>query len=305
MVELAKKVWMDGEFVDWKDANVHLLTNALHYGMGVFEGIRCYKLASGGSAIFRLALHIRRLFDGLKILAMDMPFTEKEIIEACIETVRVNGFDECYLRPIAYCAEGEMGLSAINPTKIAIATWKWGAYLGNDAVKKGIRAKISSFSRHHVNIGMVQGKIIGQYVTSVLAKREAMTCGYEEAIMLDTHGYVAEGAGENIFAVRDGVVLTPPITSPILPGVTRDTVIVLATELNMDIREQKFTRDFLYICDEVFLTGTAAEITPVCEVDNRKVGIGKPGPITKQMQRFYFDIVRGRSDEHRDWLSII
>ncbi len=305
MVEHAKKVWMDGKFVDWKDAKVHILTNALHYGLGVFEGMRCYKLARGGSAIFRLKLHLRRLFDGLKILSMKPPFTEQELMEACIETVRVNGFEECYIRPILYSAEGEMGLSAVNPTKAAIAAWQWGAYLGEGALEKGIRAKISSFNRHHVNIGMVQGKIIGQYVTSILAKREALNMGYDEAIMLDTHGYVAEGSGENIFAVRDGIIYTPPMTSPILPGVTRDTVIVLAKNMDMPLREQKFTRDFLYICDEVFLTGTAAEITPVREVDNRMVGSSCPGHVTKQLQNAFFDIVRGKNTLHSDWLDVI
>ncbi|MFH1829876.1 MAG: branched-chain amino acid transaminase [Pseudomonadota bacterium] len=305
LVKHAKMVWMDGKFVDWKDAKVHILTNALHYGLGVFEGMRCYKLAKDGSAIFRLKLHIRRLFDGLKILSMESPFTEKQLVNACIETVRVNGFDECYVRPIMYSAEGEMGLSAINPTKAAIAAWTWGEYLGAGALEKGIRAKVSSFNRHHVNIGMVQGKIIGQYVTSILAKREALSMGYDEAIMLDTHGYVAEGSGENIFAVRDGIILTPPMTSPILPGVTRDTVIALANDMDLPLREQKFTRDFLYICDEVFLSGTAAEITPVREVDNRKVGSGAPGPITKQLQNAFFDAVRGKNTLHSEWLDII
>jgi branched-chain amino acid aminotransferase len=302
MVEPTKKVWLDGKFVDWKDANVHILTHALHYGFGVFEGMRCYKLSDGASAIFRLELHIRRLFDGLKILALAPPVTQDEMLKACLETVRINGLEECYIRPIVFCGEGTMGLSANNPARVAIIAWKWGEYLGEGALENGIRAIISSFNRHHVNVGMVQGKIIGQYITSILAKREAMNMGYGEAIMLDTQGYVAEGTGENIFAARDGVILTPPTTSPILPGVTRDSVIALARDMNLDVREETFTRDYLYICDEVFFTGTAAEITPVSEIDNRRVGTGKPGPITKRLQEAYFDVVRGGNKRYPDWI---
>ncbi len=305
MVQPTKKVWMDGKFVDWKDANVHILTHALHYGFGVFEGMRCYKLADGRSAIFRLDLHVRRLFDGMKILTLDPHITPDEMRNACLDTVRVNGLEECYIRPVVYCGEGTMGLSAYNPTRAAIAVWKWGEYLGAGVLEKGARAIISSFNRHHVNVGMVQGKIIGQYIGSILAKREAMSMGYDEGIMLDTNGYVAEGTGENIFAVRDGVILTPPTTSPILPGVTRDTVIKLAQDAGMVLKEETFTRDFLYICDEVFFTGTAAEITPVREIDNRKVGSGEPGPIAKRLQQAYFDAVRGNDARHSDWLSIV
>lgn len=305
MVEPTKKVWMDGEFVDWKDARVPILTHALHYGFGVFEGMRCYKLDDGRRAIFRLDLHIRRLFDGMKILTLEPHVTPERMMEACLETVRVNGLEECYIRPIAFCGEGTMGLSAVNPTRAAIVAWKWGEYLGEGALENGIRTIVSSFNRHHVNVGMVQGKIIGQYITSILAKREAMSMGYEEAIMLDTHGLVAEGTGENIFAVRDGVICTPPTTSPILPGVTRDSVIALSRQAGIEVREETFTRDFLYICDEVFLTGTAAEITPVREIDNRVVGDGKPGPATKRLQKAFFDVVRGRDERHSDWLAII
>ena len=305
MVEPTKKVWMDGEFVDWKDANVPIVTHALHYGFGVFEGMRCYKLDDGRRAIFRLDLHIRRLFDGMKILTLEPHVTPEEMIEACLETVRVNDLEECYVRPIAFCGEGTMGLSAMNPTRAAIVAWKWGEYLGEGALENGIRTIVSSFNRHHVNVGMVQGKIIGQYITSILAKREAMSMGYEEAIMLDTQGYVAEGTGENIFAVRDGVIYTPPTTSPILPGVTRDSVIELARGAEMELREETFTRDFLYICDEAFLTGTAAEITPVREIDNRQIGEGKPGPFTKRLQKAFFDVVRGRDERHSEWLAIV
>lgn len=305
MVEPTKKVWMDGKLVDWKDAHVPILTHTLHYGVGAFEGIRCYELTNGKSAIFRLKRHIRRLFDGMKILAMEAPFSEQEIIDACVETARANELKACYLRPIAFCSDGEMGLSAVNKTRIAIPVWIWGTYLGHGALDRGVRAKVSSFTRHHVNIGMVQGKIIGQYVPSILAKREVLKAGYDEAIMLDTNGYVAECSGENIFAIRDGVIYTPPTTSPILPGVTRDTVIALAKELDMDIREQTFTRDFLYLCDEIFLTGTAAEVTPVCEVDDRQVGVGKPGDITRKLQKTYLDVVCGNSEHHLGWLTIV
>jgi branched-chain amino acid aminotransferase len=241
----------------------------------------------------------------MKILTLEPHVTPEEMIEACLETVRVNDLDECYVRPIAFCGEGTMGLSAMNPTRAAIVAWKWGEYLGDGALEKGIRTVVSSFNRHHVNVGMVQGKIIGQYITSILAKREAMSMGYEEAIMLDTQGYVAEGTGENIFAVRDGVIYTPPTTSPILPGVTRDSVIDLARGAEMELREETFTRDFLYICDETFLTGTAAEITPVREIDNRQIGEGKPGPVTKCLQKAFFDVVRGRDERHSEWLAIV
>ena len=301
MVEPTKKVWMDGEFVDWKDANVPIVTHALHYGFGVFEGMRCYKLTDGRSAVFRLKLHIRWLFDGMKILPLEPHVTQGEMVEACLETVRINGLEECYIRPIVFCGEGTMGLAAYNPTRAAIVAWKWGEYLGDGALESGIRTIVSSFNRHHVNVGMVQGKIIGQYITSILAKREAMSMGYEEAIMLDTHGYVAEGTGENIFAVRDGVLYTPPTTSPILPGVTRDAVIQLARENGAEVREEKFTRDFLYISDEVFFTGTGAQVAPVRSVDRRLINSGDPGPISKQLQELYFDIVRGKVEKYSHW----
>lgn len=303
MVEPTKKVWMDGELVDWNDAKVPILTITLHYGIGAFEGIRCYKLANGKSAIFRLKKHIQRLFDGLKILAMECPWTEEQIIDACVKTCAANGLPECYLRPIAFMGDGAMGLSAVNRTRVAIPVWKWGTYLGDGALDRGIRAKVSSFNRHHVNVGMVQGKLVGQYVTSILAKREVLKAGYDEAVMLDTEGYVAECSGENLFAVRDGVIYTAPKSSPILPGVTRDSVIQLARDMDMVVKEEKFTRDFLYLCDEIFLTGTAAEVTPVREVDDRKIGSGKPGVITQKLQKVYFDTVHGQNERHMRWLT--
>lgn len=305
MIEPTKKVWMDGKFVDWKDAKVPITTHALHYGYGVFEGMRCYKQKDGRSAIFRLDLHIRRLFDGMKILTIDPHISPETMTDACLEIVRINGLEECYIRPIVYSGEGTMGLSAINPTRAAIIVWKWGEYLGEGALEKGIRTIVSSFNRHHVNVGMVQGKIIGQYISSILAKREALGMGYGEAIMLDTNGYVSEGTAENIFAVRDGVMLTPPTTSPILPGVTRDTIIKLAREADMEVREEKFTRDYLYICDEAFFTGTAAEVTPIREIDNRTIGEGGPGPLTKRLQKAYFDVVRGNDERHMEWLTVV
>lgn len=303
MTAEGKKVWMDGEFVDADKAKVSTLTQTLHYGFGVFEGIRCYKLTNGGSAIFRLKEHVGRLFDGMKILSMECPYTEEEIFDAHVKSVQTNGFEECYLRPIMYCGEGSFGLAAVNPTQCAIISREWGTYLGEGALDKGVRIRVSSFNRHHVNVGMVQGKICGQYVTSILAKREAIRSGYDETVMLDTQGYVAECSGENIFTVRDGVIRTPPTSSPILPGITRESVLQLARDLSMEIREEKFTRDFLYLCDEVFLTGTAAEVTPVREVDNRQIGAGKPGPITQKLQKAYFDAVRGDNESHQDWLA--
>jgi branched-chain amino acid aminotransferase len=303
MVEPTKKIWMDGQLVDWDRANVHIMTLGLHYGIGAFEGIRCYRLDDGRSAIFRLKLHIRRLFDGAKILGMETPYTQEQMLDACVATVRANGLPECYLRPMFFAGEGAMGLAARNPTRTAIIVWKWGAYLGEGALEKGVRAKVSSYSRHHVNVGMVQGKITGQYVPSILAKHEVLAAGYDEAIMLDTQGYVAECSGENIFTVRDGVIRTTPTTSPILPGVTRDTVLTIAREMDFDVREEKFTRDYLYLCDEVFFTGTAAEITPVREIDDRPIGSGKPGPTTQALQKAFFDVVRGKSERHERWLT--
>jgi len=305
MVEATKKIWMNGELIDWDDANTHVLTHALHYGIGVFEGIRSYELTDGGSAIFRLKPHVRRMSEGLKILNLESPYTEDQIVDACLETARVNGLKECYMRPIIFTGSGSMGLSAMNSTTTAIAVWKWGTYLGDGALENGIRAKVSSFMRHHVNVGMVKGKILGQYVPSVLAKREVTAAGYDEAVMLDTQGYVAECSGENIFTVKNGMLRTPPTNSPILPGITRKTIIQLAKEMGIEVREEKFTRDFLYIADEVFVVGTAAEVTPVREIDDRPVGKGRPGDVTKKIQDAYFDAVHGRSENHRDWLSIV
>lgn len=304
MVEKTKKIWLDGEFVDWDKAQVHVLTHTLHYGMGAFEGIRCYE-CKGGSVIFRLPEHIRRMFDGLKILTMETPFREEEIINACIELVKINDLKECYIRPVMFCGDGAMGLYAQNPTRCTIIAWPWGEYLGKGSTQKGIRAKVSSFNRYHVNIGMVQGKLVGQYISSILAKKEVVKAGYDEAIMLDVNGYVAEGSGENIFVIRDGILRTPPISSPILAGITRDTIIKVAKEMGCELREETFTRDFMYICDEVFLTGTAAEITPVCEVDDRTINGAKPGPITMKLQDAFYKIVHGEDEKYKKWLTLV
>ena len=304
MLKETSKIWMDGKFVDWKDANVHVLTHTLHYGLGVFEGIRCYKRGDG-SVIFRLKEHVDRLFSSAHICQMKIPFTSEEIQEAIKETVRINKLEECYIRPIAYIGYGEMGLFVKNnPICVSVAAWPWGTYLGEEGIKKGIRVKVSSINRHHVNISMTRAKVCGYYVNSQLAKREVVTDGYDEAIMLDTDGYVAEGPGENIFIVRNNVLKTTPLTS-ILEGITRDSIIQLAKEKGIQVAEARFTRDELYIADEAFFTGTAAEITPIREIDNRQVGAGKPGPITTALQSAFFDIVRGKDAKHKNWLAYI
>ncbi len=300
------KIWFDGEFVDYADATVHVLTHTLHYGLGAFEGIRCYRQQDGRSAVFRLGEHIRRLLETCHITTMDVPFDRQEIEKACLETISINGSGDFYLRPLVFMGHGEMGLGATsNDVHVAIIAWPWGAYLGDEGLQRGIRAKISSFSRHHVNSAMVKGKINGQYVNSILAKREVMTAGYDEAIMLDTEGYVSEASGENIFIVRDGKIYTTPEGSSILSGITRDTLLTLARERGYEVVEQRFTRDFIYVADEIFMTGTAAEVTPVREVDDRTIGTGEPGPMTKALQNAYFDTVKGKTGDHPEWLTIV
>lgn len=304
MIKESEKIWMDGRFVNWADANVHILTHTLHYGLGVFEGIRCYKTPKG-SAIFRLQEHINRLFNSCRILQIEPPHSPEEISKAVIETVRVNRLEECYIRPIVYLGYGSMGIyPKESPVKVAIAVWQWGAYLGEEGIKNGIRVKISSFTRHHVNVTMTKSKTCGDYVNSLLAKREAISCGYDEALLLDTNGYVAEGSGQNIFIVRKGVLKTTPLTS-ILEGITRDSIIEIAQNENLEVKEANFTRDELYIADEAFLTGTASEITPIREVDKRIIGEGKPGPITKKLQGLFFKIVSGEERAYQSWLTYI
>ena len=304
MLKEAEKIWMDGKFVNWKDARVHVLTHTLHYGVGAFEGIRCYK-AGDGSAIFRLDDHVERLFTSAHIMSIEIPYTRDEIRAAIKETVRVNRLDACYIRPIVYVGYGSMGLYVEdNPINVAIAAWTWGSYLGDEGLKKGIRVKISSFTRHHVNISMTRAKVPGYYVNSILAKKEVKAAGYDEAVLLDPDGYVAEGSGENIFIVRKGILKTPPLTS-ILAGITRDSIIHLSREMGMTVVEERFTRDDLYIADEAFLTGTAAELTPIREVDNRVIGTGKPGPVTQRLQDAFFNIVQGREKRYKDWLTYL
>jgi len=289
-----EKIWLDGQFVDWSDAKIHILTHTLHYGLGVFEGIRCYRTADGRSAVFRLGDHIRRLFDSARINLIEIPFDRKEIEEASLETLRRNHLEEGYIRPIAFIGEGAMGLNpGSNPIRVAVIAWPWGKYLGEEGMENGIRAKISTFSRHHVNAKMTKGKTCGDYVNSILAKREALLDGYDEAIMLDVHGLVSEASGENVFVVRDGVLQTPPLHS-VLDGITRATVCELARHRDIRVEERLITRDDLYVADEIFLTGTAAEVTPIREVDHRAIGNGSRGPLTKLLQEAYFDVVAGR-----------
>jgi branched-chain amino acid aminotransferase len=304
VVQKSKKIWLDGKLVNWDDAQVHVLAHTLHYGVGVFEGIRCYKTDDGKSAVFRLVEHIGRLFDSAHIVLLDIPFTQEEIRAAVHKTLQANELAEGYIRPIVFLGAGEMGLFVrTNPVHVAIAVWPWGAYLGEDGLKKGIRAKVSSYCRHHVNAAMSKGKVNGYYVNSVLAKWEVVKAGYDEAVLLDTEGYVAEGSGENIFIVRNGTLQTTPLTS-VLPGITRDAVITIAQRLDIPVKEVRFTRDEMYIADEMFFTGTAAEITPVREVDDRKVGAGKPGPVTRQIQSAFFDILRGKNALFQHWLDL-
>ncbi len=300
------KIWMDGELVDYEDATIHVLTHTLHYGLGAFEGIRCYEQEDGRAAVFRLGAHIRRMLDTCKIATLDCPFSQAELEEACLLTIRANQFSDCYIRPVVFLGHGEMGLSALsNDVRVAIITWAWGAYLGEEGLNHGIRAKVASFNRHHVNASMVKGKINGQYVNSILAKREVMKAGYQEAIMLDTEGYISEASGENLFVIYDGKLVTTPLGASILGGITRDTIATLARDRGYEVVEQRFTRDFLYTADEIFMTGTAAEITPVREVDDRQIGTGRPGPITKELQQAYFNTVKGKDTAHPEWLTIV
>jgi branched-chain amino acid aminotransferase len=300
-----KAIWMDGKLVKWDDANVHVLTHTLHYGLGVFEGIRCYRTADDRSAVFRLGEHVRRLLQSAHINLMEVPFTQAQIEAATFETLRANDMREGYIRPLVYIGYGAMGLNpGDNPVRVAIAAWPWGKYLGDEGVERGIRAKISTFSRHHVNAKMTKGKTCGDYVNSILAKREALLDGYDEAILLDTQGLVAEASGENLFVVRDGQVRTPPLPT-VLDGITRNTIIALARDKGIPISESSISRDELYIADEVFMTGTAAEVTPVREVDRRQIGAGLRGPITKALQAAYFDVVTGRDRKYEGWLSYV
>ncbi len=297
-------IWFDGEMLPWREAKVHVLTHTLHYGMGVFEGIRAYK-AEQGTAIFRLQEHTRRLFDSAHILGMPMPYDKETINEACRAAVRENNLETAYIRPMCFYGSEGMGLRADNlRVHVTVAAWNWGAYLGAEGIEKGIRIRTSSYTRHHVNITMCKAKANGNYMNSMLALQEALTCGYDEALLLDTEGYVAEGSGENIFIIRDGILYTPDLTSA-LAGITRATIFTLAKEIGLEVREKRITRDEVYIADEAFFTGSAAEVTPIRELDNRIIGNGTRGPITTRLQSLYFDVVHGRLKTHKDWLTFL
>ena len=299
-----EKIWMDGKLLNWDDANIHILTHTLHYGLGVFEGIRCYSTPDG-PAVFRLKEHVRRLFKSAKIFLLEIPFTEDEISTAILETIKQNKLQECYIRPIVYLGDGAMGLFPKgNPVRVAIAVWSWGAYLGEEGLEKGIRVKVSSFIRNHVNSNMSRGKVCGYYVNSQLAKKEAISCGYDEALLLDTEGYVSEGSGENVFIVKNGLLKTTPLTS-ILEGITRDSVMTIAKDIGIETREERFTRDEVYLADEAFFTGTAAEVTPIRELDGRIIGEGRRGPITEKIQSIFFDAVKGKNKKYKSWLTYL
>jgi branched-chain amino acid aminotransferase len=298
-----ESIWMDGELVRWEDAKVHVLTHALHYGTAYFEGIRCYLLVDGRSAVFRLAEHTRRLVDSGKILGFPIPYTEAELNRATLDVIRANKLKECYIRPLAFVGLGDLGLYAPkNPVSVCIAVFPWGAYLGDEGLRNGIRAKVSSFTRHHVNVMMTKSKTAGNYINSVLAKHEVKKSGYDEALMLDAEGYVSEASGENVFIVRDRKIKTTPLTS-ILPGITRDSIIALARDKGYELVEERFTRDELYIADEAFFTGTAAELTPIREVDDRQIGNGRRGPVTEDLQTEFFDIIKGKNSRYEKWLA--
>lgn len=297
-------IWLDGEFLPWREARVHVLTHSLHYGMGVFEGIRAYK-TDAGTAVFRLAEHTERLFQSAHIMRMQINFDQDTVNRICCEIISKNNLNSCYIRPICFYGSEGMGLRADNlKTHLAIAAWEWGAYLGDDGLEKGIRIRTSSYTRHHVNISMCKAKATGHYINSMLALQEAIECGYDEALLLDNEGYVAEGSGENFFLVDDGVIYTPELVSA-LKGITRESVITLAREAGIEVREKRITRDEVYIADEAFFTGTAAEVTPVRELDGRIIGNGKRGNITKLLQDLFFDQAHGRRKEHPEWLTYI
>jgi branched-chain amino acid aminotransferase len=302
MVQKSETIWFDGKQVPWDEANVHVLTHTLHYGAGVFEGIRAYECADGSSEVFRLEEHMVRLVNSAKILGIKVPYSAQELTEAAVETLKLNKLAGAYVRPLVFIGDGVMGVHpGDNPIRTIIATWPWGAYLGEEALEKGITVKTSSFSRHHVNVMMTKSKACGNYVNSVLAKTEAVADGYDEAIMLDTTGHVSEGTGENIFMVVDDVIHTPNVDG-VLGGLTRNSIITLANDLGYEVREMPITRDMLYIADEVFFTGTAAELTPISSVDRREIGNGKIGPVAKLLQTEYFKIVKGENPDYEHWL---
>jgi branched-chain amino acid aminotransferase len=301
--EKTEKIWMDGELVSWDEARVHVLTHSLHYGSGVFEGIRTYA-AADGPAVFRLTDHIQRLFDSAKLVMMEIPYTRDEIVEACKLTVRESGLDSCYVRPIAFLGYGEIGLNPLAcDVNVSIAVWPWGSYLGEESLEAGVKMKVSSWRRMDPNVNPVAAKGTGIYINSSLAKVEAVKAGYDEAIMLNTQGFVAECTGENLFIVKDGVVITPPTSSGALAGITRDSIMTIARDLGYPVQEQQLLRHDLYLADEAFLTGTAAEVVPIRSVDDREVG--NRGPITRTLQETYFAAVRGEVEQYKDWLEYV
>lgn len=305
-IKKVDSIWVDGALIPWDAATDHLLAHTLHYGVGAFEGIRAYQRADGRTAIFRLREHMERLLDSALICTMDVPYSLEQLMAAAVDVVRANKMTSCYLRPLVYLGSGALGLGSLEPpVRTMVACYEWGAYLGDDGLKKGIKCMISGFSRANSNAAMNKGKICGQYVSSVLAKRMALKSGFEEALMLDPQGYVAEGTGENIFVVKHGVVRTPPTSGAILAGITRDTVIQLLREHGVVVREEPVARDELYTADEVFLTGTAAEITPVRDIDHRKIGRGEAGPVTRRVQESYFSVVKGSDAAHDHWLTFV
>ncbi|MQR01899.1 branched-chain amino acid transaminase [Glaciimonas soli] len=298
------KIWKDGQLIDWRDANIHVLTHSLHYGMAVFEGVRAYKTAQG-TAIFRLQEHTQRLLNSAKIFQLQVPFDFATLFEAQRTVVKENQLESCYIRPLIWVGSEKLGISAKgNTIHVAIAAWPWGAYLGEEGMAKGIRVKTSSFSRHHVNVSLVRAKASGYYINSILANQEALTDGYDEALLLDTEGYVSEGSGENVFIIKNGKLYTPDLAS-CLDGITRDAVLTMARDNGIDIIEKRITRDEMYCADEAFFTGTAAEITPIRELDNRTIGAGHRGPITEQIQSLFFDVVAGKAPKYQHWLTLV
>ena len=303
------KIWMDGHMVDWRDAKIHVLSHTLHYGCGAFEGVRAYN-TSKGTAIFRLEEHTERLFNSAKILRMNIPFTKEQVMEAQKAVVRDNHLESCYLRPLTWIGDKKLGVSPKgNTIHLMVAAWAWGAYLGEEGMKRGIRVKVSSYTRHHVNITMTQAKAVSNYTNSILANMEATDDGYDEAMLLDTKGFVSEGAGENLFVVKDGVVYTPDLSAGALNGITRNTVMHICKDLGLELVQKRITRDEVYICDEAFFTGTAAEVTPIRELDRIALGkdgyVGTRGPITEKIQAAFFDIVNGRNPKYAHWLTLV
>jgi branched-chain amino acid aminotransferase len=305
MADRDGKIWMDGEMVEWRDAKIHVLSHTLHYGCGAFEGVRAYK-TDKGTAIFRLKEHTERLFNSAKILRMAIPFTKEQVSEAQRAVVRANQLESCYLRPLTWIGSQKLGVSPRgNQIHLMVAAWAWGAYLGEDGMKRGIRVKTSSYTRHHVNITMTQAKAVSNYTNSILANMEALDDGYDEALLLDVSGFVSEGAGENIFVVKDGKVYTPDLSAGALNGITRNTVVHICQDLGIELVQKRITRDEIYISDEAFFTGTAAEVTPIRELDRVEIGTGSRGPITEKIQAAFFDIVGGRNPKYASWLTLV